>query len=124
MNPILDEELDEDAELTRLKRIEKIFSAVEYVLFAGLVIGYLFRIQHWPYSWEILFTTLGFICFLQVLKLFYLPEKLNGTIKAIAFGVMATGFYMSYLHYQSASAVTSIGLLLYLAFRFIGMRNE
>ena len=123
MDPIIDENIDGSKHRADTEKTLGIIRNLERILAGCLVIGYLFRIQHWPFSFIIIAGSFLIFIILNVIKIFFVDDKAIAIVKVLALLVMLAGIFMNYLRIPNGSSVTLSGLILYLSFQFFGNKK-
>ena len=124
MNQILDENINEKRAPSVGSRVLNVIRVIDYFLFVMMLIGYLFRIQHWPYSFLIIAVSFSLFFISQVVRSVFARDKLSASIKVLGVTIMMVGLILWYYRKEGYSATITSGLLLFLAFEFIGTKKR
>lgn len=122
MHPVLDENIEDDR-LSRLRKTLTVILWLERTALALLLVGYIFRMQHWPFSGIIILVSFALFLTLSIVRIFYVKEKLVQGVKVIATAVMMAGWVLNMRGMSIAGTFIIIGLVLYLSFHFFGNRK-
>jgi hypothetical protein len=120
MEPIIDEPLGDEGHKPDLRRVLRILTILDYVSFAFLAAGVLFKVQHWPYAFLFMCIALVSLLILAVIKVAYAREKLAEAIRNLAITFIVTGSIFRINHYPFSTALIIGGLVFLLAYYFLG----
>jgi hypothetical protein len=122
MEPLLDERI-KDERVERLKRTLRALRFSESLALGFLMMGFLFKVQHWPASGLILIAATVTLFTASVIRIFLPTDKWISVVKLAAAGVMVSGPFLGYFRVPNAGTISIIAVILYLSFHFYGYKE-
>jgi hypothetical protein len=100
-----------------ITRIDRIARLALFISIATLIIGILFKLQHWEGSAQLLIVSLSAISFTGVVRQFIQPKKDPGHyLLMMVFALLPIGYLFSIMHWAGANQILLPGIIALLGY--------